>query len=460
MGGQNLWKIVLEEMRISLSPANFNTWFKGSSLVNFKNLGQRAEVKVGFPNAFLKETVELRYKGQIKEILERTLKKNCQLVFEVKRVGVERREGAGPLFEGVEKKREKEREGIEETIRGAFLRPDFTFENFAVSSTNQMAHAAAVAVAKSPGKAYNPLFLYGGVGVGKTHLAQAIGIEVLKTNPRMRLIYCTGEEFTNEIIEAIQRKTTNEFKKKYRGAAVLLIDDIQFIAGKTTVQEEFFHTFNAVLRWGGQVVLTSDGPPQEISRLEERLRSRFEGGLIIDIQQPSFELRCAILLIKAKQRGMMLPMETVQVVAGNIESTRRLEGFLVRLLSETSARKIPVTEDLVRELLGKTRGEEGRERGPAPAKEVVAAVAGFYGIRPSFLRGGGRSKAVVLPRHVLMYLLRNESRLTLMEIGGLLGGRDHTTVMYGVERITKELSGSNKLREELTRIKKTIHNHG
>ncbi len=458
MNKQKLWKIILEELKLSLSTANFNTWFKESRLVGFKNSGKKAMVRIGLANAFLKETVESRYREQIKEILERVVEKDCRLVFEVKRAKELKKQKAGPLFEETREEQTKKDEGMEEIIRAAFLRPDFSFENFAVSSTNQMAHAAAVAVAKSPGKAYNPLFLYGGVGVGKTHLTQAVGNEVLKTNPRKRFIYCMGEEFTNEIIEAIRRKTTNAFKKKYRGVAMLLIDDVQFIAGKTTVQEEFFHTFNAVLRGGGQIVLTSDRPPEEISRLEERLRSRFEGGLIIDIQRPNFELRCAILLIKAKQRGLGLPMEAVQMVAANIENTRGLEGFLVRLLSETEARGVKITTELVSDLLGKTRKREGGGKKLVSAKQWVAAVVRFYGVKFSFLKGSRRSKSIALPRHVLMYLLRNEAGLTLMEIGGLLGGRDHTTVMYGVEKITRLLPASEKLRREVEAIKKIAHN--
>lgn len=456
MEKQDLWKIVLEELRLSLSAANFNTWFSGSDLVGFKNSGEGVVVVIGFPSAFLKETAESRYGQQIKEILERRLKKNCQLVFEVKKNEILKKEETGPLFE--ETKGEGEMvSGEEELIKRSFLRPDFTFDNFAVSATNQMAYAAAVAVAKSPGRAYNPLFLYGGVGVGKTHLVQAIGIEALKALPRTRLIYCMGEEFTNEIIEAIRRRTTDEFKKKYRGAAILLIDDVQFIAGKTAVQEEFFHTFNAVLRGGGQVVLTSDRPPKEISRLEERLRSRFEGGLIIDVPPPDFELRCAILLIKTKQKEVELSMEAVQMVAANIEGTREMEGFVVRLLSEQNERKIKITTELVSELLGKTGREEDKKKKIAPPKGVFGAVSSYYGIKTSLLKGEKRARALVVPRHVLMYLLRNESGLTLMEIGDVLGGKDHTSVMYGVERITKDLSVSEKLRREVEEIKKTIY---
>lgn len=319
-----------------------------------------------------------------------------------------------------------------------------------------MAYAAAMAVTKSLGKAYNPLFLYGGVGVGKTHLTQAIAQTVLQHNPRAKAVYCTSEDFTNEIVNAIRRKTTEEFKKKYRSARLLLVDDIQFIAGKDRAQEEFFHTFNSITRVGGQIILTSDRRPDEINKLEDRLRSRFEGGLAIDIQPPNFELRTAILLIKAQQKKVRLPMDVAQLIAGNITSTRKLEGFLIRLITETKTKNEPITPELTSALLGQTGQNTIPHRLVRP-KEVLRTVASFYNLKVSDLTGPRRLKPIVVPRQILMYLLRTELKVPLMEIGRLLGDRDHTTIMYGVEKITNNLSTSEKLRVEIVGIKQKLY---
>jgi len=359
--------------------------------------------------------------------------------------------GKGPLFEKPEEKPE-----ATEVIERLGLRGDFNFENFAVSPTNQMAHAAALAVSQSPGRAYNPLFLYGGVGVGKTHLMQAIGQTILTRNPRTKIIYCAGEEFTNDIVNAIREKRTKEFKQKYRSVRILLVDDIQFIAGKTAVQEEFFHTFNAIWRVGGQIVLTSDQRPDEISKLEDRLKSRFEGGLTIDIQPPDFELRTAILLIKAQQRGIKLPMDVAQLVAGNITSTRRLEGFLTRLMTEAQTKNIPITPELASALLGHIN-DIGVPQKLIKPKEVISAVASYFNLKLFELVGPKRLKPIVVPRQISMYLLRTELKVPLMEIGRLLGGRDHTTIMHGVEKVTKLLPESEDLRVDIMGIKKKLY---
>ncbi len=455
MDKKTLWQTVLENLKVSLSSANFATWFSQTFITQNKKIDKdRQIVEIGCPSSFVRDTVENRYYGQIKEALDRSLKKKCDLVFVVKQTKKKKNEKTEkreePLFERKQEPRE------EEVIKRARLRPDFNFDTFAVSSTNQMAHAAALAVTKTPGKAYNPLFLYGGVGVGKTHLAQAIAHAILSRNPRTQVIYCMGEEFTNEIVDAIRQKTTKEFKDKYRSARVLLIDDIQFIAGKTTVQEEFFHTFNAVWRAGGQIVLTSDRRPDEINKLEDRLRSRFEGGLTIDIQQPNFELRTAILLIKAQQRRVKLPMDVAQLIAGNITSTRRLEGFLVRLLTETETKNEPLTPELASALLGQTNQVTTPRRLVKP-REMLKAVARHFNLKPSQLTGPQRSRPIVVPRQILMYLLRTELKLPLMDIGQLLGGRDHTTIMHGVDKITNLLPGSEDLRVDIAGIKQKVY---
>ena len=454
MNKRNLWRTVLENLKVSLSSANFATWFPQTFITQIKKIDKsRQIVEIGCPSGFVRDTIENRYYGQIKEALDKATKKKNDLVFIVKQLKKAKKTvPPAPLF----KTEVKRRVPIVETIKKVGLRPDFIFDTFAVSSTNQMAHAAATAVAKSPGKAYNPLFLYGGVGVGKTHLTQAIANAILIKNPKARVIYCMGEEFTNEIVDAIRAKTTKDFKEKYRSARVLLIDDIQFIAGKTTVQEEFFHTFNAVWRAGGQIVLASDRRPDEINKLEDRLRSRFEGGLTIDIQNPNFELRTAILLIKAQQREVSLPMDVAQLIAGNITSTRRLEGFLMRLITETKTKNEPITPELASALLGQTNQVTVPRRLVKP-REVMSAAAHHFNLKLSQLTGPRRSKPIVVPRQILMYLLRTELKLPLMEIGRLLGGRDHTTIMHGIEKITNMLSTSEELRVDIAGIKQKLY---
>lgn len=456
MDKEKIWQAVLENLKITLSSASFNTWFPQTFIVKFKPVnGDRQISEIGCPSTFVGNTIENRYYGLIKETLDQATSKKNDLVFVVKqRVKLhfaEAPRGAEPLFEKPEEKLE-----VKEAIERIGLRPDFNFDTFAVSSTNQMAHAAALAVCRSPGKAYNPLFLYGGVGVGKTHLMQAISNAVLVRNPRARIVYCTGEEFTNEIVEAIRKKTTDEFKKRYRTVRILLVDDIQFIAGKEKVQEEFFHTFNAIWRVGGQIVLTSDRKPNEISKLEDRLRSRFEGGLTIDIQPPDFELRTAILLIKAQQRKIKLPMDVAQLIAGNITSTRRLEGFLIRLITEAQTKNIPITPEFTSALLGHIN-DIGIAKKLIKPKEVISTVASYFNLRLSELTGPKRLKQIVVPRQILMYLLRTELKIPLMEIGGFLGGRDHTTIMYGVEKITKLLPESEDLRVDIAGIRKKLY---
>lgn len=453
MDKNKTWNIVLENLKLTLSSANFATWFPLTFIIQFKEIDQERQItEIGCPSIFASNTIENRYYGLIKEVLDKATGKKNDLIFVVKegkRVHFE--SSREPLFEI-----NKEEDEVAEAIKRVGLRPDFNFDTFAVSSTNQMAHAAAMAVAQSPGKAYNPLFLYGGVGVGKTHLMQAIAHNLLTRLPRAKLIYCTGEEFTNEIVNAIREKTTKEFKQKYRSARLLLVDDIQFIAGKTAVQEEFFHTFNAIWRVGGQIVLTSDRKPEEISKLEDRLRSRFEGGLTIDIQPPDFELRTAILLIKAQQKGLKLPMDVAQLMASNITSTRKLEGFLIRLMTEAQTRKIEITPELARALLGQNNENNLPQKLVKP-KEVISAVVSYFNLRMADITGPKRDKEMAYARQIIMYLLRSDLKVSLMDIGRFLGDRDHTTIMYGVEKITNLLPKSEDLRVDIMGIRKKLY---
>ncbi|MCS7008562.1 MAG: chromosomal replication initiator protein DnaA [Chthoniobacterales bacterium] len=334
----------------------------------------------------------------------------------------------------------------ENKSKNAGLKIDFTFENYAVGGSNQLAFAAAQAVAKNPGKAYNPLFIYGGVGVGKTHLMHGIGHEAIKKGETVRC--CTGEEFTNDLVEAIRDKNTERVRNKYRKVRMLLIDDVQFIAGKPSVQEEFFHTFNAILKEGGQVVMTSDKPPAEISRMEERLRSRFGGGLIVDIGQPDFELRTAILLIKAKQLGINLNMETAQKIAQKVEGVRELQGVLMRLMNRPG--------DVDRAIIGS--GE--KEVKLVSPQQVIAKICSFYGVTTTQLKSKGRTKSVVWPRQVAMFFLVNEMRLAQEEVGRLLGGRDHSTVIHARDKIGELLASDERIKREYETLKRQLTTNG
>jgi len=346
---------------------------------------------------------------------------------------------------------------VDYKIRQAGLNLNYIFENFAVSSTNEMAHAAAVAVSQNPGKAYNVLFLYGGVGVGKTHLMQAVGQNILKSNPNFTLIYRTGEEFMNEIVEAIQLKKTIQMKQRYRSVQILLIDDIQFMAGKKAMQEEFFHTFNSVLKARGQVILTSDRPPHEIDPLEDRIQSRLEGGLIIDIQQPSFELRTAIVLIKAKQINFNIPMDLAQRVAAAITSTRKLEGIVKALHSEHILRHKPVTHELVQEVLGQHKVEEHKvNKIRAKPLDIIKTISNQYRIKLIDMKGPKREKQIANARHIAMFVLKDNLDLPFAEIGRYFGGRDHTSVMHAVKKIETHLVYDEELRIQIQAIKTSL----
>ena len=344
---------------------------------------------------------------------------------------------------------------VEAIARKVGLRTDFTFTTFAVSTTNEMAHAAATAVSNRPGTAYNPLFLYGGVGVGKTHLMHAIGNNILRNSPNVQMIYCTGEEFTNEIVQAIQTKKAGQFKARYRNADILFIDDIQFIAGKNAVQEEFFHTFNALSKQQKQIVLTSDRPPHEITLLEDRLRSRFEAGLMIDIQQPSFELRTAILLVKAKAAHIDIPIELAKTIAAQVESARKIEGIITSIRSEVELKRRQINPQLIDEIL-KTEIQEKRPKIKANPTQVIKAVANHFRLKQTAIKGKRRVKSLVTARHIAMYILKQEPDLPLTAIGKWFSNRDHTTVLHAVNKIGEEININNTIQRDISAIRTTL----
>ena len=342
---------------------------------------------------------------------------------------------------------------IEDLFTRAGLNSRYTFENFAVSTSNNVAFAAAQAVSKDPGRSYNPLFFYGGVGVGKTHLAHAAARTVLEHNQESRILFCPGDRFTNELIESIQNKTTQQFRKKYRTLHILIVDDIQFIAGKQTVQEEFFHTFNTIVGAGGQVILTSDRPPHEIKNLEDRLRSRFSGGLIVDLQPPDFELRTAILLIKAKEKNILIQMEAAKMVAEQITDTRALEGTLLSLYARTLGKKDEIDLEEI-DLYFQGSNEKKLKR--ISPQDVLHAVCSYYGIKPTTIKGPIRSDAIAFPRQIIMYILRRELHMKYGEIALTLKRKDHTTVMYAYEKINGLCMKDPLLKDQIDRIVQSL----
>jgi len=456
MRAESLWTAVRTELELSLSPGNFATWIRPISLTGLKKINKNSFLaEISCPSVFHKNQISDRYLGQIQKISEKTLKKKCEIELLIKREKRPVEESKEGLFAIDREEQIKAAYDVSFTKTG--LSEGLTFDNFAVSTSNEVAHGAVKTVSKKPGQVYPLIFLYGGVGVGKTHLMQAVGHKILKKNPDSRVVYCTGEEFTNEIIEAIRGKTTANFRQKYRKAKILLLDDVQFIGGKETVQEEFFHTFNAVQKEGGQTILTSDRLPNEIVGLEDRLRSRFEGGLTLDIQAPSFELRTAILLIKAQQKNLELPMAVAQVIAANIESTRKLEGVLMRLTSEMATRKEPLTKELAMALIGRINGEVRGLKKNISSKKMIDVVAKYYQLKIGEIKGSRRLKSVVVPRQIVMYLLRKELQIPLKEVGRILGGRDHSTILHGEEKISKLLPESEQLRIDITTIRQQLY---
>ncbi len=336
------------------------------------------------------------------------------------------------------------------------LRQDYTFESFAVSSSNEMAHAAATAVANNPGTSYNPLFLYGGVGVGKTHLIHAVAHHLLQNNPDAEIIYASGEQFTNEIVRAIKSHNTLQLKNKYRKTNLLLLDDIQFIAGKNSVQEEFFHTFNALIAINSQIIMTSDRPPQEISLLEDRLRSRFEAGLMIDIQQPTFELRTAILLLKAQANKLDVPINLAQKIASQVDSARRIEGIIKKIRSAVELQNLAVDINLIDKILQSEVKQNQQKIIKAKPQDIIKTVANHYRIKQSAVRGKRRSKELVKARHVAMYLLRNELQIPLEEIGQWFSGRDHSSVIHAIKKIEQDLITDQIVQQDVSAIKMSL----
>lgn len=342
---------------------------------------------------------------------------------------------------------------IEDLYYKAGINKKFSFENFAVSSTNQVAYAAAQAVVNNLGSAYNPLFLYGGVGVGKTHLAQAVAKKILEKNKDKRVFFCPGDNFTNELIESIREKSTSRFRKKYRMLNLLIVDDIQFIAGKVHIQEEFFHTFNSIVSSGGQIILTSDRPPSSIKNLEDRLKSRFSGGLTVDVQSPDFELRTAIVLIKSKEKNINIDIEAAKIIAEKTEDSRALEGVLLSTYAKILGKKETIDLEAVEDFFSK-KSEERSKR--ISYSDVIKVVCAYYNVRPSHLKGKERTESIVVPRQVAMYLIRKYVGLKLIDTAEALKRKDHTTVLHAEEKISGLIMKDQNFKKDIDSMVQTL----
>jgi len=426
-----LWIKVLTEIELEVSRANFLTLFKRTQLLSVTG----DVVTIAAPSTMIIDLLQRRFYDVIKRATDKHVGKDTKIIFVPKTIAIITKKGGeenGPLFE----ENAKQTPTIGHLPR---VRADYTFENMAVSSSNQLAYVSASTVAKKPGEAYNPLFIYGPTGVGKTHLMQAIANEVYTKTPNKKILYTTSEEFTNDVVEAIRTNNTANMKKKFRDLDLLIIDDIQFIAGKDKVQEELFHTFNTLVDKGAQIVLSSDRPPQEMKQVEKRLISRFSGGLTVDIESPDFELRAAILLIKAKKYGAGISIDVAKQIAQKSQDARGLEGLLLRVITQAQAGDGEITEELVSEVLSLNKEEKLNSFHP---DEIIKNFCYFYKIKITQLKSEKRDAFLVRPRQVAMYLLKKELGLTFVEIGNLLGGRDHTTIMHGVEKVDNMLKKS------------------
>lgn len=447
MQAERLWQATLGQLQVEMPRAAFETWVKGAELLAYED----GEFVVGVKNAFAKDWLEDRLRPTVKRVLSGIAGRTVEVRFVVWQAPLE----AAPPGVRLEVPAERADTAIgHPALNGQLelrLNPRYTFENFVVGKSNRLAHAAARAVADDPAGPYNPLFLYGGVGLGKTHLLHAIAHAC--TAAGMRAMYVSSEDFTNDLIEAIRSHNTSAFRERYRRAEVLLVDDVQFIAGKESTQEEFFHTFNALHGQDHQVVLSSDRPPSAFVTLEERLRSRFEWGLAADIQPPDFETRVAILRSKAERAGRQVNQEQLELIAQRAQNNiRELEGALTRVLAYADLTGAALDQQVIEMALA----ELSERPGAATPERIIAAVASHFGVKEDELLGPRRSRRISLPRQVAMYLLREETGESLPKIGQTLGGRDHTTILYGCERVAELLESDDRLRSQVLAIRNSL----
>ncbi len=456
----SLWQAVLGEIELSVSRGNYMTWFKNTCL-----LKQDAEhVVIGVPNVFFKQQLEKKYTDIFRQMLEKNGVHPKTIEFKIYSglTPVQREEeplalsptpGTGAKATAPTTVGKPQSSALGHAYRQG-LNEKYTFENFIVGSGNELAYAACQAIAVEPGTKYNPLFLYGGVGIGKTHLIQAVGNAVLATNPKARVVYVSSEQFLQEFVDALRYKKNTDFADFYRGADVLIVDDVQFIAGKEKVQEEFFHTFNALHQASKQIIISSDKPPRDIPTLEERLRSRFVWGMSIDMQTPDLETRCAILQTKAHTHGIELTPEITDYLATNIQTNiRELEGALNQLLAFCEMRGIEPTMSIASSLLGSTQARPKH----ISARQIIERTARHFQIPIEDILGPKRDKDIVVPRQVAMYMLRSELHLSFPKIARELGRKDHTTAIHSIEKIEKESRLDADIRAAITSIKGKLY---
>jgi chromosomal replication initiator protein len=457
-----LWQSVLGEIELSVSHATFMTWFKNTEMLD--NNG--SQITIAVPNIFAKRQFEVKFNDQIKSILIKNGATPDKIVYTVKtsgkRTAVNRETTVAPQSDSAvtaddlvsAPSANAPRRPAASLLSAGGLNPRYTFSNFIVGSSNDLAYAACQAVAANPGVKYNPLFLYGGVGLGKTHLMQAVGNEIIRTQPDTRILYVNSETFVQEFLDSIRFKKKG-FSDKYRNVDVLIIDDMQFIAGKEKTQEEFFHTFNALHQNNKQIIISSDKPPKSIPTLTERLRSRFEWGMSIDIQMPDFETRCAILEVKASLSGVTLAKETVEYLANNIKTNiRELEGALNQLLAYAEMRGVDPDISTAEGLIGNVRHSRPQHLTPT---QIIDRTAKHFQLEVSEVCSAKRDKHIVVPRQIAMYLLRSELHLSFPKIAGELGRKDHTTAIHSVEKIEKAIKLDYMIREQVSEIREKLY---
>lgn len=459
MGDDTLWQTVLGEVELTVSRGSFITWFKNTRVL------RRTEdsLVVGVPNIFAKQQLELKFKPMLIELLQKNGVNDLDIEFKIhsgtttnKRTTdntevvilsqpAEVNETRQMIGNGAPSVTHSYRQGLNER---------YTFDSFIVGSGNELAYAACQAIAQSPGTKYNPLFVYGGVGLGKTHLIQAVGNAVLANNTNARVVYATSEQFVQEFLDAIRYKKITDFAGHYRSADVLIVDDMQFIAGKEKTQEEFFHTFNALHQANKQIIISSDKPPKSIPTLEERLRSRFEWGMIVDISAADFETRCAILQNKANQHSIVLEQPVVEYLANQVQTNiRELEGALNQLLAFCEMRGLQPDLAIATGLFGTHRSRPKHMN----ARQIVEKTAKHFQLSVDEILSAKRDKDIVVPRQVAMYLLRSELHLSFPKIAHELGRKDHTTAIHSVEKIEKELHFDTLLKEHVKEIKERLY---
>lgn len=450
MSPEQIWQTALGQLEVALSKANFTTWFKNTALTALED----GRVTILVPNTFTKAWFEKKYHRTILETLQPLIGKPIrEIIYQVG--GKPQAFPASfptPAATLVSQPSATPRNGI---AAENGLNPRYTFASFIVGKGNELAHAAARAVAARPGEAYNPLFIYGGVGLGKTHLLQAIGNEILARNPAFKLLYVTCETFTNEFIHAVRGGHAKKFKDTYRGVDMLLIDDIQFISGKDGTQEELFHTYNTLHQNNKQMIISSDRPPKSIPALEARLLSRLEWGMIADIGMPDFETRVAILEAKCQERAYQLEKPIVSYIATVVQhNVRELEGALNKIIAFHQLKNIPPTLEFVKKFLAASQPA----RKSTTPKQILQTVSLYFDLPSEDLLGKSREKRLAFPRQIIMYLLREELKASYPAIGQELGGRDHTTAMHAYSKIVKEVEEDPKLKQDIELIKQRLYN--